>query len=523
MPKKLNRPSANDAIRVLGVTFAALLGADSVDAETLEDKTTVLFRPYAQWELRHHAGESNPFDVEAVATFTHKASGEKRTTGIFYTGKKTWTFRFTGTRTRRWTFETNGPGNLGGHRGSVTVEPNPDPAVRGFIGAHEGRFVRQGPGEEEREAFIPNVWMNYRRWGHSARAGWTDIDSTFGSADTVEAYLDDAQAHGCNGIHALICNSWFKKDVPTHRGHDSENPDRATFRALERAIVQAHRRGMFIHIWAWGDEARGWTPVGVGGVNGDSDRRLQRYIAARLGPLPGWTMQYGFDLNEWVEPGQVRAWAENLRQHMGWDHLLGARETDDNNGFDAPDDLSYLAHDARPTRDFYSIAADLLEHAGGRPVLLERRFTWRRDSVWDMPTTQQAMWQFAMAGGVGAIWGYYPPGSSPHQPGHYDAALMRTHRTFWRPRFRLGMRRADGVSEDARVLRGGGSEHYVVYQQNTETIVVDLSQMNGPQPVVAVDAAEPYEEIDLGAIEPGRHTIKLSRRTDWAIAVGTFE
>lgn len=211
-----------------------------------------------------------------------------------------------------------------------------------------------------------------------------------------------------------------------------------------------------------------------------------------------------------------------FRPYVQWELRHDAGETDDNNGFDAPDDLSYLAHDARPTEDFYFTAADLLEHAGGRPVLLERRFTWQRDSVWDMPTTRQAMWQFTMAGGVGAIWGYYPPGSSPHQPGHYDAALMRTHRTFWRPRFRLDMRRADGLSEDACVLRDGGNEHYVVYQQDTEAIVVDLSQMSSPQPVVAVDTAEPYEEINFGAIKPGLHTIKLSRRTDWAVAVGTF-
>lgn len=507
--------------RRLGSALAliALLATTSTDAETLEPRTAVLWQPYVQWELTHEDAEGNPYEVVATATFAHAGSGERRITGMFYAGNHTWAFRFTGTRTGTWSFETAGPGNLGGHSGQVTIEPNPNPAARGFIGAERGRFVRQGPGEGEREAFIPNVWMNYRRWGHPAHAGWTDIRSTFGSAATVQAYLDDAQAHGCNAVHALIANSWFAKDVADASDHASENPDAATFQALERAILQAHARGMFVHIWAWGDQARGWTPVDVGGINGGADRRLQRYLAARLGPLPGWTMQYGFDLNEWVKPEQVRVWAAHLEDHLGWPHLLGARET---HGFVSPMDMPYLAHDAQPTDDFRTTGIDLLEYANGRPVLLERRFSWRRNGVWDMPTTRRAMWQFAMAGGVGAIWGHYPPGSTPDKSGHYDAAVMRTHRDFWRHRFGLNLRPADELSEGAWVLREG-RERYVAYREETDAITINLSSMSEPQPAVAVDTSLAYQEIDLGTLEPGEHTLGLERESDWAIGVGEFE
>ena len=75
-------------------------------------------------------------------------------------------------------------------------------------------------------------------------------------------------------------------------------------------VVIAHRNGASLHMWAWGDESRRWTPIGVGGINGTPDRRLQRYIASRLGPLPGWTMGYGFDLQEWVSESQTQAWAQ---------------------------------------------------------------------------------------------------------------------------------------------------------------------------------------------------------------------
>ena len=84
-----------------------------------------------------------------------------------------------------------------------------------------------------------------------------------------------------------------------------------TFRVLEILCDMAQQRGMFVHIWQWGDEQRLWSALGIpadgdvpgdsGGVNGVADRRLQRYIAARLGPLPNWALGYGFDLYEWAD------------------------------------------------------------------------------------------------------------------------------------------------------------------------------------------------------------------------------
>src|SRR5690554_4351046 len=102
--------------------------------ETFPDKTARLWQPFVQWELHYDLGPGqNPFDVEATAAFTHGETGEKRTTGLFYIGQQRWAFRFTGTRIGTWTFETRGPGSLGGHRGQVLVEPNSDPNARGFI------------------------------------------------------------------------------------------------------------------------------------------------------------------------------------------------------------------------------------------------------------------------------------------------------------------------------------------------------------------------------------------------------
>ena len=274
------------------------------------DRAGTLWEPYVEWSLENPSWSGNPFDLEASATFTHGDSGERRTTPMFHDGGDTWKFRFTATRTGTWSVRTSSAdADLDSKRGTITVRNNPDARARGFIVAHENKYAWQVGEDGQLRAFMPNVYMNYRRFGNQNACGWTAMTPTFSDPDVLQAYLDEAEAHGCNAIQALICNQWFHAGAASSRDHQSENPDPETFTALERAIVKAHSRGMHLHIWAWGDEQRGWTPIGVGGVNGVPDRRVQRYLAARLGPVPGWTMSYGFDLNEWVRPEQVLSWA----------------------------------------------------------------------------------------------------------------------------------------------------------------------------------------------------------------------
>ena len=67
--------------------------------------------------------------------------------------------------------------------------------------------------------------------------------------------------------------------------------------------------------------------------------------------MSGWTMSYGFDLNQWVRPEQVVSWAEYLNRHSGWDLMLSARETRDGRGFRLTDVLPVAANDDRPALD----------------------------------------------------------------------------------------------------------------------------------------------------------------------------
>jgi hypothetical protein len=497
------------------------------------DQTGTLWAPYLQWSLESRSWSGNPFDLQASATLTHGESGEQRTTPMFYGGGNTWKFRFTATRSGTWSVRTSSPhADLDGKRGTVTIRANPGAGTRGFIVAHENKYAWQVGEDGALKAFVPNVYMNYRKFGNRDACGWTGVTPTFSDPGVLQAYLDEAESHGCNAIHALICNQWFRAEAASSRDHNRENPDPETFAALEHAITKAHQRGMFVHIWAWGDEQRRWTPIGVGGVNGTADRRVQRYIAGRLGPLPGWTMSYGFDLNEWVQPEQVISWAEYLTQHSGWDLMLSARETRDGRGIRLPDVLPVAANDDGPGYgDFegrlglFRRAEYRLSQTPLRPAIFEQRFSYLRHKFWDMDRTRRAFWQFTLAGGAGSIWGYYPPEcKAAHVEGEYpDPEQLRTHRRFWRERFLIDMRPASDRSgdEDTLVL-SSGDRHAVFYREDAESIHLDLSAMDGPQPAIALDTTKKYAELDLGTFEPAQRTWRAPYRSDWAIAVGTF-
>src|SRR5690606_33986718 len=203
-------------------------------------------------------------------------------------------------------------------------------------------------------------------------------------------------------------------------------PDPETFRVLETLAFLAHERGMFLHVWQWGDEERRWSPLGiladarspgdVGGVNGVADRRLQRYIAARLGPLPNWSMSYGFGRNEWADEHAVRDWAQFILARSARPHLLTGMEVrrSASSLFDLGQEKLGLVSKTRVAEAailgasagggsvpmvVYDAAAIEVAAAAGSPVIFEARYLYLRDDLWTMERTRRSMWSLSMAGG----------------------------------------------------------------------------------------------------------------------------
>lgn len=472
------------------------------------DRTGTQWSPVLEWKLSNPDHAGNPYDLVATVTFAHLASGEERRTEMFYDGGDDWKFRFTGTRTGLWKFITRSvDAKLDGHRGEVVIEPNPGAA--GFLTAYGNKWGRLG----RDEVFVPQL-VSY--------AAPSDYHR---KPEKIEADLGTWFAeHGFNGLHTFVGMAWF--DI--HKGRSGyreipstdPNPDPRTFEALELLITRVHRAGGMVHLWAWGDEQRRMTPMGLkGGINGPTDRRLQRYLAARLGPLPGWSLGYGFDLQEWVGSDDLRDWHRYLHGHLGWAHFLGGRAPDLEQVYDGLDYSSYQQW--RPTYDTYVEALE--KRSPDKPVFMEDRFRVRvnvyPEKDYDLDMTRRGLWHSTLAGGAANIWAYLldPPadGSSGIYP---NREQILTYARFWKGRFFKEMVRNNARTDGVCLERPGTL--WVFYKEDTDAIQMDLGGLKTPFRAVAVDTTRPYAEMDLGPLRSASHRWKAPHRSDWAVAVG---
>ena len=468
-------------------------------------KSVTQWSPYLEWEIGNVSYSGNAYDVIATVTFEHQGSDARHETEMFFDGNDTWKFRFTGTKTGTWTFSTSSDnGDLNGHSGEVNVSPNPDKSIPGFLVASDNKFALQ-KGDNGELVGIPGHVFN----------PWMD-DRDHARPDLYLAEIDNVIAGAKeNGFTRLfmdeIGNGWFKLGAKGWDNHNSDEPDRATFEALERIITKLHKNGMSFHIWAWGDEARKWTPKGVaGGTNGYADRRVQRYIAARLGPLPNWTMGYGFDLQEWTGEDGLRSWAEYLHERMGWPHLLCARGRSN----DELDVVSYshMCHD-------YNTAVGNLNGDPSRPHFFEERDLYKRSCA-DFDWTRHHVWRYTMAGGHAGFFGSYHWKNNDKYP---HPEYLRAHHTFWYDNERLLVdMKADNGLTNGYCLITPDKTHAIFYKENTSSVEMKLSGFNGTLSAVAVDAKKDYEEVAVD-VTKSNMTWNAPNSSDWAIAVGEFD
>lgn len=514
-------------ILLSGFTFILGLTTVSIAAD-LGTVSGTQWSPFLQWTLDNPFRRGNPFDVVASVEFTHHPSGLKHRTEMFYLSMNTWAFRFTGTRVGTWTFVTSSEDReLDGHSGTVTIEPNPRLDAQGFMKKFENKWGWEGT----EQVFVPQlVQWEYITGSNSPRV--------FHKRPTlIEAKIEEfISGHGFNGFHVpVIAARWFDMDADSDRVNNGmTKPDPHTFEALELLITKTHQAGGLVHIWPWGDHQRSQTPRSLtGGIGGEVDRRLQRYIAARLGPIPGWSMGYGFDLDEWATAEQVRDWRDAMHEFMGWFHFLGGRPVGPNHGTDHSQDalwnqgLDYSSYEHhRPTYEVYLAA---MQATSGQPVMSEDRFRTRPPKYpqkdYTPELTRRGLYHSTMAGGVANIWGIHPDLS----PGgiYPNKDQIKSYALFFHDdrRFLADMAPANHLSQDldTRILLSQDTRSMVLYREDTEVIQVDLTGLATAQLAVAVDAKKAYAEISLGELEPRSQTLQLPSVSDWVIAVGRFE
>lgn len=464
-------------------------------------KEAKLWEP-AEWSFENPSHAGNPFDLVAKATFTHKETGRKIQTDLFYDGGDAWKLRFTGTLAGQWQFVTESADpDLNNLTGQIHILPNP--GVPGFITNFGSKWGRLGVDE----AFVPQLVMYCDPDKFAANPGRID-------ADIREFFVE----HGFNGFHTAVLCRWldFEKTRSNEIAAPDPNPDPRTFEALELLLKKVHAAGGIVHIWAWGDEQRRMTPHRWG-LNGKVDRRLQRYICARLGPLPGWSMGYGWDLQEWAKEDELRTWHKYMHEHLGWTHYLGGRAPDLEQICARLDYSSYQQH--RPDYETYVKA---IEQYPDKPTFLEDRFRVRKnvypDKDYDFDMTRRGLWRSTIAGGAANIWGNLldprPDGMSHPYP---NKDQIKTWSLFWKDRFKKEMVRDNSLT-DGVCLKVPG-RLLVFYKENADSIEMNLNELSGGIRAVAVDTRSQYKEIELTDLkaESGQR-FKAPHRSDWAVA-----
>lgn len=546
----LRRWVCYSAFFLLPFLLAAPLWPSSPATEKVfEDKTGTQWYPFLEWSIENPTYDGNPFDVEAEAVFVHAETGQFITTPLFYDGDDTWNFRFTGTRTSEWTVQTHSQDDdLAGWSGQVSITENSDPDAHGFMTAFDSKWGWQGT----EEAFVPQYVM-----GKNPSA-YLDEDGAVETAEIEADIQEFVDKHGFTGFHIPVGGRWF----------DGKNPDPRVYRVVEQLIQETHERGGASHIWLWGSR-RGQDGSGpdafAEGPMSEIDRRNLRYLAARLGPLPGWSMGYGYDTeNGWALPEELDAWKDFLEDHLGWDHFLGARVGYDEKGLWAvspqpprpPRDAAYRAPIAdkyttwlggdyigyTSYRPLYPRYREVLQHHPEKPSFEEDRFRLRNAEEWGYKDywpelTRRGLWHSAMAGGVANIWGNLLPHSENELGSHpYDNEAkgvigdgtvavdikhqIKTYARFFEDRFFREMESYyDGPELRLMVPEGG---HAIIYREDSDVIRLNLRDLEDRQPAVAVDTKNPYEEIEVGLFSAGQHTWEAPYRSDWAIAVGEF-
>jgi hypothetical protein len=209
---------------------------------------------------------------------------------------------------------------------SVEVKPSPNPKRTGWSG--------QIPSD-------PTAWAHQK--GEAGKlvkrtpvlVMMPDVQEWHDHLEEVRKFIAEFNdTHGFNGGHiSTIGRGWFEaasngplKDAP-------EAPDVKTFTALETAAAEWSERGGWLHIWMWGKGDYGDFDKLPGGYNGPRSKRINHYIAARLGPVPGWSMGLGWDVEFWADKTKIKWWRDDLVPQLGgWHHWVGFRYSDSDIG-----------------------------------------------------------------------------------------------------------------------------------------------------------------------------------------------
>ena len=480
-----------------------------------------LWYPYEEWSFENPSWSGNPFDLEAKAVFS-----DGKEPYLFYDGGTTWKLRYLCTQVGTFTFTTTSTDpELNGLTGSVTCADNP--GAMGLLvpgGPNGAKFYVQG-------------------WERAIVPAWVMSPGISNNADPVDTATmmtwisNNLDRTGFLGVHAQgPANGWYNIDCDGTRDNCfGENPDPRTFLIYETFMDVLYQHGAFLHLWAFWDCQR--DKCDKYHDDGPRQERLRRYIAARWGAIPNWMIGEGFDNFEDDSPAFADKWFNDINKYLPWHHFIGLRSY--NNSYeDLCSQCNYRSFEniADPNDFTYETFATSYDHGINKPVFEEDRFRYRQENtkfrkkdVENLDEQRRWMWWQAMAGGVGAIYGYLE-GSGGHYsrvegyPEDWHRTIKGWH-DFWYAtptdpthRFMADMERCNNITNGRGLCKEGS--YYVFFKEDTNRITFTLN-LPSAQPAIAMDT-KTGEIIQLGQQGADFSVFNAPYVSDWAVAVGAF-
>ena len=511
----------------LKLFFCSIIFLISASSHYAQHREAILWE-HEEWSIVNNSFSGNPFDLVAKVRFVHVSGKHKHETEMFYAGDSIWKYRFTGTALGKWTYKTESVDpELDGITGTVVVKENSNPDIKGFLTHVGNQYAIWSGNQPELSAYWFNVYMDGVKFpssvgGLNKKAYHESPFFNYRSTTHIKDYIQATKNVGFDIIFIIPGHPHVWTDGTTVG--NGKNPRLETFDILDSLIIIAHNQGSLIHLWMWGDQQREATPIPLeGGINGLVDQRLQRYLAARLGPLPAWSMGYGFDLHEWTNTDELNKWASFMHEHMGWDHLLSARGyiikgKNNINSYDGYGRKVPLTSSNAGPANFLEVLENMQSDTSMPHFYEERHIYLRKGHNLDMDGTRQLIWWNMMAGGMGCWFGFFDNSPYNEAKPYPNPEQIITAKRFWNNHFILGMKSI--YHTDTPMLISPDEKKLIIYQEETDKVNLDFTKLQGKVfQAVAIDTKKEYKEIKLKGLKTSGKIWEAPYASDWVVII----
>ncbi len=428
--------------------------------------------------------QGNPFDIILEVAFTAPSGRVFRQYG-FYAGDSLWKVYFMPDEKGLWHYRSfcSDP-DLDGREGVFRcVKSDLDPPLHG-----EGRqWVLQGGGGD-----FPVIWAPvYAGAGPWAFRGLPPASPVVRemlrfAADTVQARL--------LGFGELVvmktgwAAAWPPSALPYVTGREGERFYLPFWDSLNVRMDAARDMNMGAYVMLYGDDEM--TPDRYGITPGSpAEKRLFRYVVARLACYPHLLWDTGVDIGEYRSDAWINAFADWFRHHDPWHHPVGSR-TGGGSGGILPDSATYmsLGWDHLMTRQ----AMETMREKTKVPVAYTDH--WRifiSRGHWTNEKIRIAAWRCALTGAQ-AFFADYNQGQPVDSLVRRGARYIGIASSFFRHDLRCNLsalRPHDDLLRKANdvILAAYPGKEYVAYAATGNPFGVDLSAVKGKMHVVWLD------------------------------------